>query len=590
MFYKQFISEAKQRISSVWQSLGNGRRRWSVVGLVVLLGVVFIWILPAACGEHRPMGQELDKLEELVEKDPYAALERLDSISEEELDSPEARARHILLTARARHRCYIDETNDSLISIAVDYFSKHPSISAVGVSRKVLALYQQGVIRENDGSYLLALDSFLKAEAEAVPLEEHYFLGYIYRHIGLLYEHIHAGKESVYYGKKSFEEFSEAGSTPNIAYAVSELSVAYHVYCQYDSAQIWADKCLALPYVKTDTQLQAEALRNAGRASLKQGDIREAIGYYSTLQSLGSEQFGERDAWYLARAYQADGQGAKAYAVCREYLGADTAKELIPYEILYSRGDIDGAFRAIKREFDRDSTVTIDYSRQNLTRALAEFREQEIMNQGERHRRDTAVWILGCCLFLAVMVIILMGMSRKMRRSRKELTSLMTTMENLNSELRGQLRVKDNIISEKENENAQARQSYYSLLERQIQQIDEMTTLFREPTSTVENRRLFKRIEKLKTSFSDPRFLARMEQEVNTFHGDIMRRFRSEFPMVKEEEVILFLYQVCGFSGRTITFLTGEELTHLYPRRSRLKKQILLSEAPSRTDFLQYFS
>lgn len=579
------LCQSGNRIAS-----GNLRRRWFL--LPVCLTVVFISMLtlPSGCNENRRLVQTLDEIEAMVEHDPHAALSSLDSIPRKSLATPEGKARHILLTSRARYRCYIDETDDSLISIAVNYFTLHPSMSVNGVSRKVLALYQQGVIRENDKNYLLALDSFLKAEADALPLEDHYFLGYIYRHLCLLYENINAGKESVYYGKKSYEEFAKAESEPNVAYAESELGYAYGVYCQYDSALLWADKCLELPYSQIDKHLRTEALRTAGQSAASLGRHADAVSYFSEIQALGNKEFESYDAWYLARSCQAIGEGERAYRLCQQYLGADTAISRVPYEVLYARGDIEGAFHSIREELKRDASQANDYARQNLTRALAEFREQEVSNEVDSHHRDRVAWILGSCLFVALMVIIQMLMSRRFKRNRKEMMSLMTTMETLNEELRGQIHDKESIISEKESANAQARQSYYTLLEYQIQQIDEMTSLFREPTSSTENRRLFQRISRLKENFCDPKFLGKMEQEINTFHDDIIRRLRKEFPGMKEEDVRLFLYQVCGFSGRTITFLTGEELTALYPRRSRLKSRISRSDAPSRADFLRYFS
>lgn len=551
--------------------------------------IMVMLLIPSGCKDDRALRDRLDRLEALVEADPYLAMEALDSIPAKNLGNPELEARHILLTARGRHRCYIDETNDSAISKAVKFYTDNPSVSAAGVSRKMLALYQQGVIRENDGNYLLALDSFLKAETEALMLEDHYFLGYIYRHLCLLYENIHAGKESVYYGKKSYEEYLLADTEANVAYASGELGYAYAIYCQYDSARIWADKCLSLPYCSTDRKLRADILSLAGESAFRLGQNADAIGYYSELQNMGEKYFQKYDAWHFARVLHSNGDSQRARQICRDYLENDSDTIGVPYEILYAQGDIEGAFKAIKGEHEREKIHTTDYSRQNLTRALAEFREQEISEQIEQHRRDMILWVLATCLFVALVIIVIMVMSRRFKRSRKELISLMTTMETLNEDLRHQLRDKDSIISEKENENAHAMQSYYTSLESQIQQIDEMTTLFREPTSTTVNRTLLKRITRLKEQFRDPKFLAKMEQEVNCFHGDIIRRLREEFPEMKEEEIRLFLYQVCGFSGRTITFLTGEELTTLYPRRSRLKSRIAKSDVASRADFLKYF-
>lgn len=551
--------------------------------------IMLLPIFPSGCREKSDIRDKFDIIEELVESNPPEALKMLDSIPSTSLKTKEGKARHILLTARARYRAYFDDTNDSLITIAANYYSDHPSQSSLGQSRKLLALYHQGIIRENDGNFLMALNSFLQAEAEAIATQDHFALGNIYHHLNLMYSDIHAGKEGVFYGKKSYEEFMQTDSEEHIAFSMSELGDAYVAYCQYDSAYIWAKQALETQFAAKDHILHSNALRTVGKSAFMLGKSQEAVNAYEQILYEDSDYFQPKDAFFLAKAYHAVGNDAKAMDISKVYLQADSDLTRIPYEILYARGDAEGAYRSLLRELNRDSKESVDIARQDLTRALAEFREKETQDEIESHHRGTIIWLLGICLIIAVAFIAVMMMRRSFRNNRMRMFHLMSNMESLNADLRTQLHDKESIISVKESENAHARQSYYSLLETQIQQIDEMTSLFREPTSTTENKRLFKRVSRLKDDFCDPKFLEKMEQEVNRFHNDIIRKLREEFPGLKEEDVRLFLYQVCGFSGRTITFLTGEELTALYPRRSRLKARITKSEVPSRSIFLSYF-
>lgn len=587
-------------------------RRLVWIAVIPVLMIPCLW----ACSEKRAHCDALAKAETLMQDYPDSALAILETLDPASLGSAEGRARYALLLSRARHRCYIEETDDSLISTAVDYYSAHPFDSQVtSTNYLMLALYYQGVIRENDNNLIMALRSYLKAEGEAIQRNDHYFLGYIYRHFCLLYENIHAGKESVYYGRKSFEEFSKAGTEGNIAYAANELGHAFAVYCEYDSALTWACHCLSLPFTQRDTLLQTDALRLSGETSFKLGRYNDAIGYYNRFKSVSPGRFNDYDARRLARILFATGDHHTAYEVCREYLGADTSDLHVPYEILYARGNTEGAFRALQKQLYDDSQTSVNNARQDLTRALAEFREQEVENEVSHRLRDQLMWILVSSLIIAVCVIFMLMLQGRIKRNRKALDNAMLKVEILNEDLRNQLTSKRALLNEKEqvtrnldeltreherlkldleqqeNEKVRTVSNYCQLLESQIQQIEEMTHLYSNDTeSKAKNKKLFKRISRLISNYSDPKFLNGLENQANRFHDDILRRFRETFPDLRDEEVRLFLYQVFGFSGRTISFLLNEDLTIIYSRRSRLKGKISRSQSPDRDLFLSFFS
>ena len=65
----------------------------------------------------------LDDAEAHLEMHPDSAFVALDSIDRRELNSPELRARHALLYSIALEKCGIRMTSDSIINIAVDYYT-----------------------------------------------------------------------------------------------------------------------------------------------------------------------------------------------------------------------------------------------------------------------------------------------------------------------------------------------------------------------------------------------------------------------------------------------------------------------------------
>ena len=67
---------------------------------------------------------------------------------------------------------------------------------------------------------------------------------------------------------------------------------------------------------------------------------------------------------------------------------------------------------------------------------------------------------------------------------------------------------------------------------------------------------------------------AEFEALLNSQHNDIMRRFRTAHPFLKEKDFRLYAYLAGGLSATTIAVLLGKEKSVVYNRISRLKKSI----------------
>ncbi len=131
-------------------------------------GLLLIWITAILlCSCHRnPVWQSLDVAEELMEEHPDSALTILSGVDGKRLTG-ETQARHALLLSQAYDKNYIDLTNDSLISIAVDFYSRSDDRR-----HKMIAYHYLGTVYRNAERYGIALKSALKAHDEAVVLDD----------------------------------------------------------------------------------------------------------------------------------------------------------------------------------------------------------------------------------------------------------------------------------------------------------------------------------------------------------------------------------------------------------------------------------
>ena len=113
--------------------------------------VIFIAILSfcfASCAHSfRTAEQFLDEIEAKLETQPDSAFVALDSLDRSMLGTKELRARHALLYTIALEKVGMEITSDSIINIAVDYYS-----SSGDEEMKEKALYYKNIIDQNAAS------------------------------------------------------------------------------------------------------------------------------------------------------------------------------------------------------------------------------------------------------------------------------------------------------------------------------------------------------------------------------------------------------------------------------------------------------
>lgn len=84
---------------------------------------------------------------------------------------------------------------------------------------------------------------------------------------------------------------------------------------------------------------------------------------------------------------------------------------------------------------------------------------------------------------------------------------------------------------------------------------------------------------------ADEKVQKSLEQSLNDSHDRVMKRLRAAFPKWKEEDYLLYMFTVAGFSSTTISTLLEKDKPFVYNRVYRLKERIKASDSPDR-DFL----
>ena len=87
-----------------------------------LITILILTLTAISCGKIKDAHNTLNDIETFINERPDSALTILDSFDTSLLENKSIWAHHSLLHAQAKDKCYIDETDDSLMTQVVNYY------------------------------------------------------------------------------------------------------------------------------------------------------------------------------------------------------------------------------------------------------------------------------------------------------------------------------------------------------------------------------------------------------------------------------------------------------------------------------------
>lgn len=534
-------------------------------------------LLLTACGGGR-YGRMLADVESCIQERPDSALTVLENIDRGQLRTEELRARHAVLLAQARDKNYIDETDDSLIRIAVDYYK-----DSRDYYHAMLSYYYLARIQENAHAYSNAIVNLLKAENLASITGDHFFLGMIYRSFSNIYCDIFNNVESLSYAREAYSQFVKSGREDYIDWALWDVGRAYHNCMDYESSLRTANSIIKTGSAKADDALIIDGMKLSGMSYYADNRFDEAISVYSGILESYPDSMGADDYRNLGLSYLSIGQEEKAEYYTALVASIDSTQKWLPYKISKQKGDYKSALAALENEHEYQDSVLRTMMNQNVTEAVSDYRDYEIIMrekdfQHENTMKFMLIIVLIIIIITGIVIFCLWASSRK-----KEIDRNMSLI----SDLRSMLQVKEieslslqdtfsRSIKSKDVENSALQDLVNSLFAQRFETIDRLCCTYYESHGTVnEQHRIYVDVMKLVSGLgTDRKTLNELEKFVNTYRENLMLRFRNTFPDLKESDYILYLYLVVGFSPRAISVLLNEKIEVVYNRKSRLKQRI----------------
>jgi len=249
---------------------------------------LLLLLLLTGCNDPKSVTDALHRAEALMNEYPDSAWAVLNTLSPDEMGQNRTRAHYALLYTQAQDKTYRDETNDSLISIAVDYY-RHTDDDA---RHKFLSYYYKGRVYTNAKDYLNAISCYMEAEQLADAVGDDYLTGLLYAELGRIYRLYYDYPKSLEAYQKAAECYERAGKIRHRNYMWYNRSIVYRNINKYDESERLLRMTLDSAKENGDNTLIGFCMGSLVMSFVEQNRMSEAKAFYEELKLVVDEDYG----------------------------------------------------------------------------------------------------------------------------------------------------------------------------------------------------------------------------------------------------------------------------------------------------------
>ena len=520
-------------------------------GLALILLFMFaVW----SCTS--PADGELSRAEGLMEEHPDSALVLLEGIGSSSLTTDGSRALYALLLTQARDKNYIDETDDSLISVATEYFEADDE-----PRRAMLSSFYHGRILMNGERYPEALCYMARAYDGAEALGDNFWMGRAAEQMAKIYGYNYHDNEALAYSLISYENLVKSSNKRFIKYAKAYLasddmnagqdSTAYRMCCEL------------IDSLGDDAVLSEKVYRVMCKSlyGLRRYDeVIENVKHLGKIDELSPDVL-----CLLGISYLKVSDKSAADSVLEIMRGRFLRESLaLSIELALENGDYRRAYNDLQVLHNTTDSVFLKSLNQQFTKSVHDtYSEISARQQSEytaRHTRNMMVFLA----VLLILTIFIAYLIYRHRREREKIESNVLIADNLRE-----------ILSVKETENREIIDTVYRLVSDKYEIVDRLCQELYEKPSKIAKEKISEIVESLLKSFTSGENIMELEGTVRKCYGDVLESLKSDVENIKREDYLLFVYTILGFSSNTVALLLGESnIQAVYNRKKRLKQKL----------------
>ena len=584
--------------------------------------LLLILVALMSCNDPNPVTETLHRAEALMNEYPDSAWTLLNTISPDDMEQKRNHALYALLYTQAQDKTYRDETNDSLISVAVDYYRDTDDVRC-----KFLSYYYKGRVHFNGKDYLSATTCYMEAEQLAKKVDDDYLVGLLYAELGRIYNIYYDYPKSLGAYQKAAECYERAGKIRHRNYMWLNQSDVCRNMGQNAESERLLQMALLSAQKEGDSTLIKSCMGSLVMMYIEEKRMQEALELYETLESVAGINYGSASFMgILAQMHASKDEYVEAMALlergwaCAEERMDSVNLYISSSALLAKQGKNDLAYQELLKGVTLQNKEAKETLQQPVLTAQRDYLSEKLEFEAYKLRMEKRLRILYILLFSLAIVMVVYILSRKLKKEKEKARK---TIDELNHEmlqrdkesrqkiatLLKELEDKDKSASasilclrselQKQEEDyhryiKEAEDLQYSLEVKLSQKTVLMAELFKNWFASmskllsvlVQNGKeetKYKKFRKEVTLWQEKYYVGNkayreVERLVNLYNDDAMLHFRQEMKWKEETDYRRVCYFFAGFSIHLIAILMEETADSIYQKRHRLRKYLESSD------------
>lgn len=519
----------------------------------------------------------LDKAESLLGTNDSIALVTLDSIDATAIRGRKHNARYALLYSEAMYKNYLPATSDSLIMLAVRYYSVGNDFES-----RFRAFYQLGCINTELNREPDALVAFTQAEHLSISIKDDYQLGLLNTQLGNTFFNsfdfsraLDHYKSACSYYSKAYRNSHKIHALYNIACCEMQLDSFEQAYSTFDTVQAMAADI-------EDNYLLYNCMLNKLNCSMLSDDMILAESEMKQITELFGDSFDDAISLSTFAKYNiltGNFQKARLYLDkgWENSITLSDSVSMYDYEsiLLEETGRFDSAIVMCRN--------AISMERQNihigmgnpLTGTMSEYYRNISEIEMLKVSRNHVLFILLIIIFFAAVIVFFFSIRSRRLKFESDRQSLILTINELrlredsSNDTINQLNAKINSLfrrplQESEYFLAKIIDADTIISSGRIKPEAERTKLYQSQTDI-----LYKELKtKFDTIVSDG-YQDELDKIINSSCDNIMEQIINGQFAISKKDLLIIRLSIAGFSPNSISYLTGNSRTSVYKQRQR---------------------
>lgn len=509
---------------------------------------------------------------------PDSALTVLEGVDRDLLRSERQRAYHALLYAMALDKNYIDVNDDSIASVAVDYYSRKGPMKY-----RARAYYYLGLAYYYQRDYDRAILEFTKAE-NAAEVSDSLYWGMTKSIQGHSYYETHNDVEALNYFLKASDIYTGLSENDKANSVKSKIIDIYISQFRYEKA---AEALLTLLEDDSlDEQVKLYSLSSDAYLNMIMPDRNpaRAIDIYDKLVN-DCEIMSKQDFWAYSFALNLVGRTEEAQLIVDELSIIDTSSAAYYWQYLIAKygNDYKQALTYLEESNIKSNNVIISALNQSLSLAQRDFYQSE--SELADYKAKSRTYALASVIIICLLILALgyFAITRYVRKQRDEKDRYINYADEVSRQLKA--------LQTEAEAMPVLKRKYVELYKEKFESLRLLCDnylLYQDRTDA--EKKMYNRVVAMINEIrGDKNCIGELESILDKDLDGLMTALRSEIK-AKDVDYAIYAYCIIGFDATTISNLLDLSVNQVYIRKSRIKRQIENSGSENKARFLEMLS